>query len=210
MGRYTTVQTYTDQDAKIAAISYSTATANAAVESGARSVSSAAAPATSEKAESKGDDKFHFNRVDNVAGSSAGAGSGEFHMYRASRRREMDRVANMEKEHAARMAQEEFEAKRKRDAEEFAERANKRAEKRRRRKANAKAKPIESNSKASDDAEAGNDATSKKKADTATSESTANEEETIPETPGGVPAIPNDGSFLERMLALKKQKATSS
>ncbi|KAF2665747.1 hypothetical protein BT63DRAFT_417282 [Microthyrium microscopicum] len=36
--------------------------------------------------------------VTNVAGSSAGAGSGEFHVYKASRRRELERVRGMEEE----------------------------------------------------------------------------------------------------------------
>lgn len=36
--------------------------------------------------------------VQNVQGSSAGAGSGEFHVYKASRRREYERVRGMEEE----------------------------------------------------------------------------------------------------------------
>lgn len=38
--------------------------------------------------------------VNNVQGSSAGAGSGEFHVYKASRRREFDRLALMDAENA--------------------------------------------------------------------------------------------------------------
>ncbi|KUJ15275.1 DUF1168-domain-containing protein, partial [Mollisia scopiformis] len=36
--------------------------------------------------------------VQNVQGSSAGAGSGEFHVYKASRRREYERLRGMEEE----------------------------------------------------------------------------------------------------------------
>ena len=50
--------------------------------------------------------------VANVQGSSAGAGSGEFHVYKASRRREYERVKMMEEEVAKEQADEEFEKKR--------------------------------------------------------------------------------------------------
>lgn len=92
MGRYTTVQTYTDQDAKVAAISYSTATTVSSSSSSADALEAVAAGAgglePAKQPEVPSDEsKFHTNRVENVSGSSAGAGSGDFHMYRASRRR---------------------------------------------------------------------------------------------------------------------------
>lgn len=49
--------------------------------------------------------------VANVQGSSAGAGSGEFHVYKASRRRENERLRVMDEEVAREKADEEFEAR---------------------------------------------------------------------------------------------------
>lgn len=50
--------------------------------------------------------------VANVQGSSAGAGSGEFHVYKASRRREYERIKTMDEEVAREQADEDFEKKR--------------------------------------------------------------------------------------------------
>ncbi|CAI4218137.1 unnamed protein product [Parascedosporium putredinis] len=47
--------------------------------------------------------------VTNVQGSSAGAGSGEFHVYKAARRREADRLRRMDEEARNESAQRKFE-----------------------------------------------------------------------------------------------------
>nr|CCA22106.1 AlNc14C143G7331 [Albugo laibachii Nc14] len=141
MGRYTSVQTYTDQDAKVATISYS---AETSVES--KTPNDLAVKTSDEKSHTDAknkDGKFHFNRVDNVLGSSAGAGSGEFHVYRASRRREMERVARMEKEHHQKIEEDEFEKKRAKNLEEFEGRIQKKAKRRRLRKVRAKSRLVE-------------------------------------------------------------------
>ncbi|KAG2769650.1 hypothetical protein JG687_00006352 [Phytophthora cactorum] len=166
MGRYTSVQTFSDQDAQGAAVAYT-----------------APSSATESSATDAKDRNLNVNRVDNVSGSSAGAGSGDFHTYRASRRREMERVAAMEQRYKENKEQREFEDKRKRNAEEFEAKMHKRAEKRRRRKERAKARALDEEDE----------------------EKTVDKKEKVPETPGGVPEIPNDGSFLEKMLALQKE-----
>ncbi|KAL2002425.1 hypothetical protein VTN02DRAFT_6803 [Thermoascus thermophilus] len=72
--------------------------------------------------------------VANVQGSSAGAGSGEFHVYKASRRREYERLRLIEEEVKREKADEEFARKReetKRKDEEKTEKNRKKREKRR-------------------------------------------------------------------------------
>ncbi|KAG7396398.1 hypothetical protein PHYBOEH_002318 [Phytophthora boehmeriae] len=182
MGRYTTTQTFSDQDAQGAAVSYDAA---------ATPSESSTAPAATDKPKKGDDSKLQINRVDNVSGSSAGAGSGDFHTYRAARRREMERVAKMEERYLENKAQQEFETKRKRKAEEFEAKMNKKADKRRRRKERAKARSMGD----------GQDEEGQKETNTKHAK-----RESVPETPGGVAEIPNDGSFLEKMLAMQKAK----
>jgi hypothetical protein len=71
--------------------------------------------------------------VANVQGSSAGAGSGEFHVYKASRRREYERLREMEaeakKEEDAARWEKEAEERRRKDEEKTAKNREKRAKK---------------------------------------------------------------------------------
>lgn len=79
-------------------------------------------------------------KVLNTTGSTAGAGSGEFHMYRKARREEMDRIANMEKNHREMIADTEFRTRVEQHRIEEEERTRKKAEKRRKQKERERAK----------------------------------------------------------------------
>uniref|UniRef100_A0AAV1VM84 Uncharacterized protein n=1 Tax=Peronospora matthiolae TaxID=2874970 RepID=A0AAV1VM84_9STRA len=186
MGRYTTMQTFSDQDAQGAAVPY---TAAATTSSPASLDASSAVSSDAKK-----DGGLRIKRVENVSGSGAGAGSGEFHTYRAARRRELERVAAMEQRYKQNKAQQEFEAVRKRNAEEFQAQARKRAAKRRRRKERVHAVAV---ARGTDETETGAD--EEKRAEMQLPV-------VLPETPGGVPEIVNDGRFLETMLALQRNK----
>mmetsp|Transcript_7365 Transcript_7365/g.13683 ORF Transcript_7365/g.13683 Transcript_7365/m.13683 type:complete len:147 (-) Transcript_7365:662-1102(-) len=72
-------------------------------------------------------------KVDSLPGSTAGAGSGDFHQYRNIRRREMFRLEMMEKDYKEAKEKEEFEIIRAYNQKKT-EKANKKADKRRRRK----------------------------------------------------------------------------
>ncbi|KAK0674632.1 hypothetical protein QBC41DRAFT_3865 [Cercophora samala] len=74
--------------------------------------------------------------VTNVQGSSAGAGSGEFHVYKAARRREYERLRQMEEETAAEKAQREFEEERLERIKRDEEKTRKNREKRNKKKQN--------------------------------------------------------------------------
>ncbi|GJC82454.1 DUF1168 domain protein [Colletotrichum tofieldiae] len=79
--------------------------------------------------------------VTNVQGSSAGAGSGEFHVYKASRRREYDRLRAMDEEVKQEKENEEFERQKAERAARDEERTRKNREKREKKKQKGKKGP---------------------------------------------------------------------
>jgi len=76
----------------------------------------------------------------NVQGSSAGAGSGEFHVYKASRRREYERLKLMDETSKKEAAEREFEEKRRKVEEEANAKTAKNRAKRQKKKERSKAK----------------------------------------------------------------------
>ena len=74
--------------------------------------------------------------VTNVQGSSAGAGSGEFHVYKQSRRREYERVRMIEEEVENEEKDREWEEKKKAAEEEISKKRSKNAKRRQKQKAN--------------------------------------------------------------------------
>lgn len=96
MGRYTTVQAYADNNPSMRAVSYDQATGQ-----------------TSDNATASAADRgpIQTEKVDNPYGSTAGAGSGEFHVYRHARAREMARWKKINEDEAEVKAENEFQQK---------------------------------------------------------------------------------------------------
>ena len=214
MGRYTTVQAYADNNPNMRAVDYSTATGTAAASSGTASAPAAAnrGPVVSEK-------------VDNPYGSTAGAGSGEFHVYRHARAREMERWKKINEDEAEMKAEGEFrtklaeDTKREEDKTEKRRRKRERAKEAKRRKKNMKLGGVGgdiANEEQGDDeddefdytpiASAASEISGPLKSDhngasenAAEGLSTNENAALLPEENGKAPPFANDGSFLEQM-----------
>ena len=121
MGRYTTVQAYADNNPNMRAVDYAQATGTAATSSNSNSndttTNTNRGPVITEK-------------VDNPYGSTAGAGSGEFHVYRHARAREMARWEAINATEAERKAEEEYQCKVAQAAREEEDKTEKRRRKR--------------------------------------------------------------------------------
>ena len=100
MGRYTTVQIYSDSNPSMRSVPYDKAVASG-FQSEAQKDNSRAAPG-------KAALPVRPEKVDNPSGSTAGAGSGEFHVYRAAREREKLRLQKLDVEEMERIEQEQF------------------------------------------------------------------------------------------------------
>jgi hypothetical protein len=111
MGRFSSMQTFADTNQKSQPVAYEQA---------------AAAPSSSAR--------VIVPKINNTSGSSAGAGSSEFHNYRKLRRWENDRLEALDAEEKRVMAENAFRAKIAANEAEAAGRTRKRAEKRKRHK----------------------------------------------------------------------------
>jgi hypothetical protein len=99
MPRFTSVQTYADNNANLRKLTYEQATGGGTAASGdGDNKAASAVPAGSVKTE----------KVVNPYGSAAGAGSGEFHVYRHARAREMARWKELDKAQQEEMLEKEF------------------------------------------------------------------------------------------------------
>lgn len=121
MGRYTTIQAYADNNPQQRVVDYAQATGTKEGTDASASAAASRGPVVHEK-------------VDNPYGSTAGAGSGEFHVYRHARAREMARWKKINEDEAEKKADEEFNKKLEHDTNEEARKTDKRKRKRERAK----------------------------------------------------------------------------
>jgi hypothetical protein len=192
MGRYSSVQAYADNNTGVRKVPYEQAAASTSSKSG--------EPKAYVKPE----------KVVNPYGSTAGAGSGDFHVYRHARNRELQRQKNMELSAQEQEAEEKFRVEQEANKQWEEERTAKRRKKRERQK-NAKKRKLnlakagivnDTTADARQDDNNGDEFTYKPGEALAPFEEKkdgrdmSSEKVTNPEKPV---AIPNDGSFLEMM-----------
>ena len=109
MGRYTTVQSYSDNNANVRAISYDQARGTSSGGGGGGAAAGAAASAGGDAAGGGGGaGTVRADKVYNPYGSTAGAGSGEFHIYRHARSREMARMKALDEAEETAKADQDF------------------------------------------------------------------------------------------------------
>ena len=149
-------------------------------------------------------------KLENVTGSTAGASSSSFHIYRAHRRTEMNRLEDLDRKETEEQEQEAFERSVEEKRIQSEERTRKLAEKRRRKKQAKKERKkqpsqgqAQEQGKSSDEDESEDE---EKEPDGG-----ANKKRKGEAVDGSlvmpVVQLKNDGSFLETMLALQKEKA---
>ena len=115
MGRYTTVQSFADNSLHVA-LPYEKASGGIKADPDSR------APGV------------RVPVVQNVSGSTAGAGSSHFHVYRLERRREEERVKNMDESHVSMIRNQEYHARLEQNRLDGEAKTRKKAEKRKRAK----------------------------------------------------------------------------
>ena len=113
MGRYTSVQGFTNEKTKLVG-------GYAAAAGGAEGVGAPKAPRP--------------DKVENVMGSTAGAGSCDFHLYRAARSREVSRLESLESADAIEQERAAFAERVDKNRQEAEERTKRNSEKRKKRK----------------------------------------------------------------------------
>jgi hypothetical protein len=132
MGRYTTVQAYGDSNPNMRAVSYEQAVGGKANGNAGGNAGGGGGGGGELNKANGGGNHLKTEKVSNPYGSTAGAGSGEFHVYRHARSREMERLKTLDKDEEERLAEQEFRAKLSRDANELEHKTDKRRCKRQR------------------------------------------------------------------------------